>query len=167
MADVINVLYVVVNENNEIVKWPYFQSEFKRDHPEQTWPDVIDDQVLLTYGVHRVRLVPFPSHLETRTRSVVQSPPELYEGVWTQVFTINKLAPQYAEENQRGRRNRMLKETDWTQVPDVPLTAEQRQQWSDYRQQLRDLSNLPGWPYDIDWPQSPEVSAVPIISVGS
>lgn len=38
----------------------------------------------------------------------------------------------------RGRRNRLLAETDWTQLPDVPLSAERRQEWASYRQALRD-----------------------------
>jgi len=36
-------------------------------------------------------------------------------------------------------RNSELARTDWTQMPDSPLTAEQRQAWADYRQALRDF----------------------------
>lgn len=54
-------------------------------------------------------------------------------------------------------RNTLLAKSDWTQMPDSPLTQEQKQAWADYRQALRDLpqSNL-----DLDavkWPQQPEV----------
>ena len=38
----------------------------------------------------------------------------------------------------RGERDRLLTATDWTQLPDAPLTAEQRQSWREYRQALRD-----------------------------
>lgn len=32
-----------------------------------------------------------------------------------------------------------LKDSDWTQMPDNSLTDEKRQEWANYRQQLRDL----------------------------
>lgn len=37
----------------------------------------------------------------------------------------------------RARRDALLWQSDWTQVPDVPLTAEQREAWAAYRQSLR------------------------------
>jgi hypothetical protein len=57
----------------------------------------------------------------------------------------------------RRERNIKLAMSDWTQMPDSPLSQEQRQAWAEYRQALRDLpqSNL-----DLDavkWPQQPEV----------
>lgn len=39
----------------------------------------------------------------------------------------------------RYERNKLLTACDWTQMPDAPLTAEQKQAWQVYRQELRDL----------------------------
>lgn len=39
----------------------------------------------------------------------------------------------------RSERDSLLKESDWTQMPDSPLTEEQKQEWQVYRQALRDL----------------------------
>lgn len=39
----------------------------------------------------------------------------------------------------RSQRNYLLKESDWTQMPDSPLADAKKQEWSIYRQQLRDL----------------------------
>ena len=36
-------------------------------------------------------------------------------------------------------RNSKLLTSDWTQIPDAPLTEEQKLAWKNYRQQLRDL----------------------------
>ena len=44
-----------------------------------------------------------------------------------------------AEANMRAQRDRFLADSDWTQMPDSPLTAEQRQAWATYRQALRDF----------------------------
>ena len=36
-------------------------------------------------------------------------------------------------------RQSLLGDSDWTQLPDSPFTAEQRSEWQMYRQELRDL----------------------------
>jgi hypothetical protein len=42
------------------------------------------------------------------------------------------------ESGMRHDRNRLLAESDWTQMPDSPLTDDQRAAWATYRQALRD-----------------------------
>ena len=39
----------------------------------------------------------------------------------------------------RKRRNILLQESDWTQVPDSPLSDSKKAEWATYRQQLRDM----------------------------
>ncbi len=51
----------------------------------------------------------------------------------------------------RMRRNQLLTACDWTQLPDVVLTTEQKATWVEYRQQLRDFPETcdpdnPIWP---------------------
>ena len=41
----------------------------------------------------------------------------------------------------RNKRNLMLKECDWTQAADSPLSDSKKAEWATYRQQLRDLTN--------------------------
>jgi hypothetical protein len=59
----------------------------------------------------------------------------------------------------RQRRNRRLAESDWTQLPDTALTAEQRTAWSTYRQALRDITeSLPAQlepNHQVTWPSQP------------
>lgn len=55
----------------------------------------------------------------------------------------------------RERRNLLLRDCDWTQMPDAPLTDEQKNAWASYRQALR---NLPESAADLDnviWPVKP------------
>jgi len=61
-----------------------------------------------------------------------------------------------AEEN-RLIRNKLLANSDWTQMNDSPLTNEDKTAWATYRQELRDLSDLDAWPNldDADWPVAP------------
>lgn len=39
----------------------------------------------------------------------------------------------------RLQRNELLKQSDWTQVNDSPLSDSKKQEWATYRQSLRDL----------------------------
>jgi hypothetical protein len=40
----------------------------------------------------------------------------------------------------RRQRYRILQDTDWTQMPDSPLTEEEKTKWANFRQALRDFS---------------------------
>jgi hypothetical protein len=55
----------------------------------------------------------------------------------------------------RYRRNELLNECDWTQLPDSPLTNQKQTEWQIYRQSLRDITSQPS-PFSIVWPISPE-----------
>lgn len=52
----------------------------------------------------------------------------------------------------RAKRDRLLLESDWTQLPDVPLAT--KELWVEYRQQLRDVT-LQQDPFNIVWPTHP------------
>ena len=39
----------------------------------------------------------------------------------------------------RNIRNNLLNHSDWTQMPDSPLSDSKKAEWATYRQQLRDL----------------------------
>ena len=54
------------------------------------------------------------------------------------------------------QRVELLYESDWTQIPNNPLTAEKQQEWADYRQQLRDITTQSGYPFNVVWPTKPE-----------
>ena len=41
--------------------------------------------------------------------------------------------------NVREERNRRLLQSDWTQLPDSPLSDSKKTEWATYRQQLRDM----------------------------
>lgn len=53
----------------------------------------------------------------------------------------------------RRERDVRLKQSDWTQLPDVPLAT--KEAWAAYRQALRDITSQPGFPTNIEWPVEP------------
>ena len=60
-----------------------------------------------------------------------------------------------AEEKVRFERQVLLYQSDWTQLPDAPLTAEQKAAWSVYRQALRDITAQAGFPDSVVFPTAP------------
>ena len=53
----------------------------------------------------------------------------------------------------RADRNARLAACDWTQVADAPVD---KAVWATYRQELRDISSQPGFPWEITWPDAPQ-----------
>lgn len=69
--------------------------------------------------------VSFPAAYPPQDWTEYQEPPPApYEPTWDDIIEI---------------RNAKLKDSDWTQLPDVVLTVEQKLAWSAYRQSLRDI----------------------------
>lgn len=57
----------------------------------------------------------------------------------------------------RSERNELLAQSDWTQVPDSPLTSTKKQAWAQYRQQLRDFMATVTDPSTVaEFPQKPQ-----------
>lgn len=55
----------------------------------------------------------------------------------------------------RTERDRLLSKSDWTQLLDSSLTAEQVEAWQGYRQQLRDVPGQAEFPMNVVWPECP------------
>lgn len=60
-----------------------------------------------------------------------------------------------AEARIKATRLGLLLQTDWTQIPNCPLTDDAKAQWALYRQALRDITDQPGYPLDVVWPTQP------------
>lgn len=55
----------------------------------------------------------------------------------------------------RALRDKLLLETDWTQVLDAPVDTDTREVYRVYRQSLRDIPEQEGFPLTIVWPERP------------
>ena len=56
-------------------------------------------------------------------------------------------------QRKRNQRNRLLKDSDWTDLSHSPLLGDQL--WLNYRQALRDIPTQEGFPETIVWPTKP------------
>ena len=73
----------------------------------------------------------------------------------TKEWISSEVAPvtETAWSNVRRLRTRLLNSTDWTQLPDVPITT--KETWATYRQALRDVTAQTD-PFNITWPTPPQ-----------
>jgi hypothetical protein len=109
------------------------------------------------FGVHKKQIVT-PPYFDPATQSREEGPALLIDGVWTQNYIVSDLS---ADESAakvgaqwnviRAERNKLLVESDWTQLPDAPVDAAA---WATYRQALRDITTEAN-PFAIVWPQGP------------
>ena len=53
----------------------------------------------------------------------------------------------------REDRNKRLAETDWTQLTDAPVVN--NAVWGTYRQNLRNITEQSGFPWEVTWPVKP------------
>ena len=69
-----------------------------------------------------------------------------------EIEAAKNAAEEAAANAARVKRNALLIESDWTQLPDAPVDAVA---WATYRQDLRDISDQSGFPADVVWPVPP------------
>ena len=51
---------------------------------------------------------------------------------------------------------KLLAESDWSMLSDVPMTSGAKAAWVEYRRALREIRLQPGFPDAIQWPVRPE-----------
>ena len=54
------------------------------------------------------------------------------------------------------RAKKMLAESDWSMLSDVPMTTGNKAFWIEYRRALREVRLQSGFPSDVQWPAVPE-----------
>lgn len=136
-----------------------YESEFRAyqlANGGPTW-DVTTNEVLDSLGADVV--FEGPQAQPTRYQFAFRDGVEQIEGKWYTKYAIADLdaegiAQKDAEQakNIRENRDKMLFESDWTQVADAPVDKEA---WAIYRQALRDLPTQAGFPWEMAYPEKP------------
>ena len=146
------------------------ESEFRALHPNTGFPSQLTEQIINDFGGDVVFEGPQATggnHYQYSQRQGI----ELVDGKWFTkyvlgpIFTDNEEATAAEQEaaykaqkdaeqakNVREQRNKLLSESDWTQLADAPVDAVI---WSNYRQELRDVTKQDGFPFSVVWPESP------------
>lgn len=117
-----------------------------------------NDQFLEDMGYVKVNT--FKQH-NTDIEKLVSCEPYLEDGWVYTVRVETKTEEELSIEREilgnkiRIQRNNLLSQSDWTQLNDTPLSDSKKQEWSLYRQALRDITLQEEFPHNIVWPISP------------
>ena len=152
-------MYVKLN-NGVIERYPYSIGDLQRSMPNTSFPGVMSAESLAQHEVYQVKFVGAPS--VDHTKNVNEGLPVNANGVWRQTWVVSDASADeiaervnYRSGMVRGERSRLIAGTDWTQLPDAPLTEAKRIAWANYRQALRNITTQAGFPWDVKWPIGP------------
>jgi hypothetical protein len=152
--------YVKV-ENGIIVKYPYTEYDLIKDYPNISYPARIGYGFFADAGAWPVQRTQKPEIDYTKNLNE-GDPEQIGNGLWQQVWVVSDASTEEIEQRLaakwdavRSRRDKELAASDWTQLPDVALTAEKVSEWSAYRQALRDVTDQPD-PFQAVFPAKPE-----------
>lgn len=53
------------------------------------------------------------------------------------------------------RSKQLLRDSDWSVLPDVIMTKADKESWYEYRKALREIKLQPGFPNEVQWPSAP------------
>lgn len=147
-------------EDGQPVGDPIIEENFRLLFPNTSfsWPFVPQDIEPLGFGLYDFSNQPELNALE---KAVEVNPSKDEYGRWLQTWVVEpmneeEIAARTEQEwnSIRGQRNFRLAMSDWTQLPDAPLTNTETANWASYRQALRDITNQAD-PFNINWPVSP------------
>ena len=142
-------------KNGKITEYPIFPGDLRLRFPHVSFPVGDFDP---PQGYVSVEEVPQPE--VTATQKIREGAPVKVSGKWRQNWVVTDLEGEELQQRivaqwdmVRGERNHRLSQSDWTQIADAPLTAEQRAAWAAKRQWLRDITSQSD-PFNVEWEPS-------------
>lgn len=130
-------------------------ADYRKVFPNVSFPASGPSDAFLTEnGAVKVSLF---KPYDRATQKLVSVEPYIEDGWAYTVTVVDKTAEDIASETAsrasqvRAQRERLLADSDWTQVDDSPVD---KAAWATYRQALRDLPQSAGWP-DVEMPAQP------------
>ena len=149
--------YAFLN-NGQVDEYPFGINALRKKFPQVSFPRDITTINLNEYNVVSVELTDRPTFNE-KTHYLSEGVPINENGVWKQTWVLTEFSTDEIQqhllnkqEEEREKRNELLKESDWSQLSDTPTNTAA---WAVYRQALRDLPSQEGFPYNITWPTQP------------
>lgn len=148
-------MYAIVKEG-VVERYPIVRLEDYFKNISFSYPITEDQLPTNVFMVHRSRKPDFDPAVE----NISEGAPQYVSGKYVQSWQV---LPKTTEEvgtyltslrlTQIERRNQLLSESDWTQLPDVTVD---KSAWATYRQALRDVPLQQGFPHNVVWPTPPQ-----------
>jgi len=141
------------------VGYPIAEENFRQLFPYTSFPNYFTADTVepLGYGIYDFSNAPETGRYE---KTIEVAPVRNEYGIWRQTYSVVSMTNEEKSVVDtikaaviREQRNAKLTFCDWTQVADALVD---KAAWAAYRQSLRDITNQPGFPWDIIWPEAPQ-----------
>lgn len=153
-------------KNDVVLLYPYSMAELQAENPHTAFgSNEVPELYAKTKDAESGAKIVFVEHQSkpnfdgNKQTATLSTTPSLVGGKWVLTWQIlDKTAQQLSYDaatsayTQRANRDKLLSDSDWTQVADAPVD---KAAWAIYRQQLRDITKQAGFPTTITWPQAP------------
>jgi hypothetical protein len=152
------MLYVKAIDN-QIVAYPYSQTDLVRDNPSTSFPaGGISPASLAEWNVFPVHFADQPV-VDPRAQRVLELAPSFDGWAWIQQWSvedipqaeIDAMTDQQAA-SVRADRNARIAATDWRVIKALEEGNGLDFDVATYRQALRDVPSQPGFPWNVVWP---------------
>jgi hypothetical protein len=158
------MLYIKI-ENDQPVGFPVTENTLRQIMSNVSLPYDLDPTEILNLGYAVYDLVQPPE--TARFEKILEDTP-IFDGVKaTQNLQVVEMSDQEREvvvaeqlEASRSKQIELLAATDWTELPSVRSknTEEWAARYDIYRTAIRDADKQEQWPFDVIWPNEPNVS---------
>lgn len=147
---------IQIDENGNAYGYPVLADNFRLLFPTVSFPNPLTPEAVEGFGYGCYEFASAPE-CEATHKVVEIAPQKGEDGIYRQSYEVVPLTEsELAARTEaqwayvRMERNRKLMLCDWTQLPDNPLTAEQRAEYVARRQWWRDVTDQPD-PWSIQW----------------
>jgi hypothetical protein len=150
--------------NGAVDQYPYSIDHLRRDNANVSFPRAVPIDIMRRYSMLPVIVDAIPEYDPLTHKVTTATTPTRNGNDWVITRTMVDLTSDEIADNDahaaflnRVTRNKLLDESDWTQMNDSPLSNELKTAWATYRQECRGLSDADAWPNlaDDDWPVAP------------
>jgi hypothetical protein len=112
-------------------------------------------------GIHKLENIPTGSCIiinnEQRSQAIASIDEyRVIDGIHTYVPYSQEQLEKNRLETLKRKRNSLLNECDWVVLPYSPITGSKLDEWIEYRQKLRDITQTTGSILDVEIPKKPE-----------
>lgn len=152
-------------EEGQPTGYPVTEENLRMLFPDIAFPPYfVPDMVApCGFGMYEFTQVPDPSTIPKYKKVIEIAPVKRDDGIYYQQFDIVDMTADEMTEADTNKsllvrqiRIQGLFMSDWAVLPDSPLSSDKKDEWVKYRQLLRELPNVPGFPWDIEIPTAPQ-----------
>jgi len=146
-------MYVLIGEDNEVEKFPFFEGELKRRHKNVSFPSQIPEETLNAFNVFKVMPTPIPPYDPFTEK--VKTTVIFEEGAWRQNHEVKMLPDEIIFEKIKERVKDELAGT----LDDVMFYLEKNtpvpEKLVSFRRYMREIEHQEGYPRSLKWPPKP------------